>query len=92
VTTFDYIALATQAIVALGACAAFAQSLRNGVKIREVHLTMNSRLDELIRSTKALAYSEGAAAAHAEATRDAAAVVARAADAAATILDRAKPQ
>jgi hypothetical protein len=46
-------------ISAVAAIAALIASLRNGAKIQDVHLTMNSRLDELLAATKAQAFAEG---------------------------------
>jgi hypothetical protein len=39
--------------------AAFIMGIVNKNKIKEVHLTMNSRLDELLRTTKEHAHDEG---------------------------------
>ena len=53
------IGLAISGIAALSAMGAVLASLHNGRKIQDVHLTMNSRLDELLRATKAQAFAEG---------------------------------
>jgi|HubBroStandDraft_6_1064221.scaffolds.fasta_scaffold1330958_2 hypothetical protein len=33
-------------------------AIRNGDKLKEIHLTMNSRLDELVRASKAVGAQE----------------------------------
>jgi hypothetical protein len=83
--------LAIRAIIAFGVPLSVWLSFRNHQKIREVHLTMNSRLDQLLDATKALAYAAGAADANALTKMDAAAVMAKAADAAANVLHQAGP-
>ena len=45
-------------IAALGA---FMTSLKNSRAVKEVHLSMNSRLDELVALTRAKAWGEGLA-------------------------------
>ena len=57
--------------------------------IREVHLTMNSRLDELIATTRTMAFAEGKAAQTAEVATAAAKVLETAATKAAEVLDTA---
>ena len=47
------------AISGTAALSSLIASLRNGQKIQDVHLTMNSRLDELLAATKAQAFAEG---------------------------------
>jgi hypothetical protein len=47
------------AVAALGACVL---SWINQGKIQEVHLSINSRMDELLREAKAAAHAAGAAA------------------------------
>jgi hypothetical protein len=42
------------------AAASLAVGIWNSVKIREVHLVMNSRLDQLLKISTAKAYAEGA--------------------------------
>jgi hypothetical protein len=46
----------------LAALGALITSLRNAGRIQQVHLTMNSRLDELIEATKTASHAEGFAA------------------------------
>jgi hypothetical protein len=78
-------------INAAGVIASLLASLRNGRKIQEVHLTMNSRLDQLLDSTRKQGFSDGAEHARATdsiATADAAAKVL--ATAAAAAADAAK--
>ncbi len=57
--------------------------------IKEVHLTMNSRLDALLLSTKASAFAEGRAAHIADEASAAAKVLSDAANQAATVLETA---
>jgi hypothetical protein len=47
------VALIAGAAPTLLAAAAFVQSLRNGNKIQDVHLSLNSRLSELVIAAKA---------------------------------------
>ncbi len=56
--------LAYSALVAptIAAVAALISSLRNRSKIEQVHLAVNSRLDELLKLTKTSSYAEGKAA------------------------------
>ncbi len=68
------------------AAVAAGTSIWNTIKIRETHLTINSRLDELLRSSKAEAFSAGAADARATDRAIAAADTASTADAAAKVL------
>jgi len=91
VTAAQMLDLAIRAIIAFGVPLSVWLSFRNHQKIREVHLTMNSRLDQLLNATKALAYATGAADANALTKMDAAAVMAKAADAAANVLHQAGP-
>jgi hypothetical protein len=48
-------------IAALGSIAAMITSLINRAKIQEVHLSVNSRLTELLKATKAASHAEGLA-------------------------------
>jgi hypothetical protein len=48
-----------QLITALAALGAVIMSARNGRKIQEVHLSINSRMDELLRSARASARAAG---------------------------------
>lgn len=59
-TVTDWVHLAIQGFIALAAVLGGIQSMANRSAIREVHLTLNGRLDELLRSTKALGHLEGA--------------------------------
>lgn len=59
VDTITLIQLATASVTLVTAAAAFLQSNRNGRKIQEVHLSVNSRLDELVSSTKSASYAAG---------------------------------
>ncbi len=61
----------------------------NRAAIKEVHLTMNSRLDELIATTRTMAFAEGKAAQTAEVATAAAAVLESAANKAAAVLETA---
>lgn len=71
-TIVQIMVLTTQAITLVGAFASLVQSLRNSRQIQEVHLTMNSRMDALLATTRTLALSEGAAIANAKTKEDAA--------------------
>ena len=51
----------------LTAVASLITSMRNGGKINEVHLSLNSRLDQLVASEKSQSRTEGEAAGRAEA-------------------------
>jgi hypothetical protein len=53
--------LATQGFTLLAALIAFIQSVKNSTAIREVHLSLNSRLTELIQATKVAAHAAGKA-------------------------------
>ena len=55
------IASITTAAAAVGACVL---SWVNKGKIQEVHLSINSRMDELLREAKAAAHAAGAAQQH----------------------------
>lgn len=50
------IAAAPPALLAL---AALVNSIRNGKAVKEVHLAVNSRLDELVKLTRKDAHAEG---------------------------------
>ncbi len=52
---------AAQLLTAGAAFGAFLLSMRNGKKIQEVHLSINSRMDELLTATKLAAHAAGAA-------------------------------
>ena len=43
----------------LAAVGALIASLKNGQRIQEVHLSINSRMDQLVAVTKAAAHAEG---------------------------------
>jgi hypothetical protein len=77
-------------IAATAALSSLLASLRNGRKIQDVHLTMNSRLDALLAATRAQAFAEGVAHERAgEADRVATELLAIA-DAKAKVLDQDK--
>jgi hypothetical protein len=61
----------------------------NRAAIKEVHLTMNSRLDELLKSTRATAFAEGRASQVPAAANAAAEILQRAANEAAVVLAEA---
>ncbi len=44
----------SQLITALAALGAMVMSIRNGRKIKEVHISINSRMDRLLRSENAV--------------------------------------
>ncbi len=64
-------------------------SWRNRAAIREVHLTMNSRLDQLIETTKVSSFAEGRASQTVEVATAAAKVLEDAATKAASVLETA---
>jgi hypothetical protein len=55
--TFGEVAQLMTAGAALGA---FLLSLRNGKKIQEVHLSINSRMDQLLTAARLAAHAAGA--------------------------------
>ncbi len=61
-----------QIFTALGAIGAMLSSLRNKASLKEIHLTMNSRLDELIRATHEVALAAGIKQGREDAATDAA--------------------
>jgi|HubBroStandDraft_1064217.scaffolds.fasta_scaffold09885_4 hypothetical protein len=75
-------------IAATAALSSLLASLRNGRKIQDVHLTMNSRLDELLAATKAQAFAEGQEHQRAGDMQRAADNVVAVADAKAKVLDQ----
>lgn len=44
----------------MAAAAAFVASLRNGAKITDVHIAINSRMDQLLRTTANAEHARGA--------------------------------
>src|SRR6266446_7111511 len=64
--TFTPEQIVTVLVPTLTALAAFLQGRRNATKIEEIHLTVNSRLSELLLATEAAARSAGHAAGRAE--------------------------
>jgi hypothetical protein len=61
ISTGAIIILATQGFTLLTAIVSVFQAFRNKAAIQEVHLSVNSRLTELIRVTKAASHAEGKA-------------------------------
>jgi hypothetical protein len=51
--------LATSTVTLLTSIAAFVQGIRNQHKIQEVHLSVNSRLDQLVATTRQEAHAAG---------------------------------
>jgi len=78
------IGLAISAVAALSAVGAVIASLRNGRKIQEVHLSVNSRFDAFLLATKAAGFAEGIEHARVNAAADVVAL----ADARAKVLDQ----
>ncbi len=81
--------LIAEGVVAIGSLLAGIVSLMNRNAIKEVHLTMNSRLDALIEATRAMAFAEGRAAHTSDQAQAAAEVLDKAASSAATVLQTA---
>lgn len=54
-----YVILATGVVTLLSSLAAFVQGLRNQGRIAELHVTMNSRLDQLLATTRSDAHAAG---------------------------------
>ncbi len=77
------------AIIAGAALTAAMIGIFNHKAIREVHLTMNSRLDQLIQATKVSSFAEGRASQTAEVATAAAKVLEDAATKAASVLETA---
>jgi hypothetical protein len=59
-TAAEIIALVGALGSLLAALGAFVTSLRNGQKIQEVHLSINSRMDQLLTASSAAAHAAGA--------------------------------
>jgi hypothetical protein len=58
-TAAEIIALVGALGSLLAAFAAFVASIRNGQKIQEVHLSINSRMDQLLEASSAAARAAG---------------------------------
>ncbi len=59
-TFFEAAQLITAMAAAIAALGAVFMSYRNGTKIQEVHLSINSRMDQLLFAAKTAARAEGA--------------------------------
>jgi hypothetical protein len=62
----DWLDIAIKVVTFLGVVGAFLASLKNRAAIQEVHLSLNSRLSELIEVAKTAAHAEGVAQGRAE--------------------------
>jgi hypothetical protein len=93
-TAADVVDIAYKGVLAAGVITGIIVSLRNRDHLKELHLTMNSRLDQLVLARSAQAFSEGAEHARAtdkvDAAGAAAVVLATAADVAANVVAEAK--
>ncbi len=83
------IRLIVDTIVAVGVPLSAVLSFLNRGKIHKIYLTMNSRLDQLLETTKASAFAEGRASQTAEVATAAAEVLEKAATKAAEVLETA---
>ena len=59
-SSYQLLTLATLVLSSIGSIAAAIIGWINREKIHEVHLTMNSRLDELVQATKVAGIAQGA--------------------------------
>lgn len=53
------VTLVTQGVILITAAIGLIVSLRNRKAIQEVHLSVNSRLDQLVKLTEVAAFAEG---------------------------------
>ncbi len=81
--------LIAESVISIGSLLAALVCLMNRKAIREVHLTMNSRLDQLLASVRTQAFAEGRDARTAETATAAADVLDKAATTAASVLETA---
>jgi len=87
--TFTSDQIVTMLVPTLAALAAYLQGRKNKTKIEEIHLTINSRISELLKATEQAARITGYAQGKEDAAKAAAGLVTKAAEVAAGLVTKA---